>query len=52
MKRSEILSLLGFLSLILAIVMPEFELGNDHLFVYAIIFFTGSIITGAIEEKK
>jgi len=51
-KRSESLTIFGFFTLILGIVMPHFDLGNDNLFVFAVIFFTGAIITSAIDDKK
>jgi len=51
-KKSDILCILGLLTLTLGIGAPYFDLGNDHLFVFSIIFFTGSIITSAIEDKK
>lgn len=45
--RSLMLNLFGIGSLILSGVFND-----DQLLTYAIIFFTGSIITGAIENKK
>lgn len=51
-KKSETLTLTGLLALTLGIGLPYFDLGNEHIFVFAIIFFTGSIITSAIEDKK
>ena len=48
-KRSDILCLLGATSLLLSLI----GLGDGStLITYAVIFFTGSIITGAIENKK
>jgi len=46
-KRSEILVLWGIGTLILGI-----HFGDSQLFTYSAILFTGSVITGAIENKK
>jgi len=53
MNRSLILNLFGIASLILGVALPEDAIKHHgNLFIYAIIFFTGAIITSAIEDKK
>ena len=53
MNRSFILNLFGIASLILGIALPEDVIRyHGNLFIYAIIFFTGAVITSAIEDKK
>ena len=52
-RRSEILLLLGITTLLLSVFVPEGTIRHEgNLLIYSIIFFTGSIITGAIEDKK
>jgi len=52
-KRSDILSLLGIASLILVLLLPEGIIKYpENMYIYAIIFLTGAIVVGAIEDKK
>ncbi len=52
-KRSGILLLFGITTLLLSVFAPEDVIKHEaNLLVYSIIFFTGSIITSAVESKK
>ncbi len=51
--RSTILMLMGLSTLLLSIFLPEDMIKHDgNLLIYSIIFFTGSIITSAVEKHK
>lgn len=51
--RADILTLLGATSLILVLLLPEDMIKYpENLLTYSIIFFTGAIIVGAVENKK
>jgi len=51
--RSTILMLLGLSTLLLSVFLPDDMIKHDgNLLIYSIIFFTGSIITSAVENKK
>ncbi len=51
--RSTVLMLMGLGTLLLSIFLPDDMIKHDgSLLIYSIIFFTGSIITSAVENHK
>jgi len=51
-SKSDLLTIFGGISLVIAIGSVTYNIDSSSFLTYAIIFFTGAIVVGAIEAKK